>query len=258
MLRGFGIGKKMVAGAIFFTAVMALAAGSSARKPPYPQSAIPDPSSRVPAERWQIEGQLSEACTCNVPCTCNFGMGPSPHAYCYAFYSYEIRKGQYGGAILAGLHFGAADLRSGRTVFIDEKADSLQREALVRIIARVILRAQPAEVEARVREVIPNIRYAAVSQQYDAGRNSLLVSGIGEFSAEYLRGIDKSQPIVVKNNATWRIEDTIKAKTLTYRLKIGNDVINVRNTNSNEGAFSYTSETDFGAPAAWNCSGGLQ
>jgi hypothetical protein len=24
-------------------------------------------------DRWHIRGALSEACTCNVPCTCNYG-----------------------------------------------------------------------------------------------------------------------------------------------------------------------------------------
>ena len=64
-------------------------------------------------DHWQIKGALSEACTCNVPCTCNFGEGPSPHAYCYAVYSYEIKEGSFNGVKLDGLRFGAIDAATG-------------------------------------------------------------------------------------------------------------------------------------------------
>jgi len=47
-------------------------------------------------EHWQITGTLTEACTCAVPCTCNFSEGPSPHHYCYSLYSLGIEKGHYG------------------------------------------------------------------------------------------------------------------------------------------------------------------
>ena len=61
------------------------------------QTAAPASNGAVAASesyKWKIAGALSEACTCSVPCTCNFGEGPSPHSYCYPFYSYEIRKGK--------------------------------------------------------------------------------------------------------------------------------------------------------------------
>src|SRR5215472_12305137 len=60
-------------------------------------------------DHWQIKGSLSEACTCSVPCTCNFGEGPSPHSYCYAVFSYEIKEGSFGGVKLDGLRFGGID-----------------------------------------------------------------------------------------------------------------------------------------------------
>ncbi|HEY6402533.1 MAG TPA: DUF1326 domain-containing protein, partial [Blastocatellia bacterium] len=49
---------------------------------------------------WHISGALSEACTCSVPCTCNFGEGPSPHNYCHAVYAYGIKEGRYNGVKL--------------------------------------------------------------------------------------------------------------------------------------------------------------
>ncbi|PYV04375.1 MAG: hypothetical protein DMG10_08290, partial [Acidobacteria bacterium] len=31
---------------------------------------------RRPERPWRIKGELTEACTCNVPCPCNFGERP--------------------------------------------------------------------------------------------------------------------------------------------------------------------------------------
>ncbi len=204
---------------------------------------------------WAIRGQLSETCTCTVPCTCNFGQGPSPHSYCHPFYSYDIREGRYGDVSLNGLHFGAADLQNGQTIFIDERADAKQREALRIIAARVIDHASPEETDAKVKEISPRIRYTAVKQEYGDRHNHLMVAGLGEFAADYIMGLDDSQPLIVRNNTTWRIKDSIKAKTSVFRVKAGRDAIDTKNTNSNQGEFEYTDETDFGSPATWACGG---
>jgi hypothetical protein len=204
-------------------------------------------------QAWTIRGALTEACTCAVPCTCNFGQGPSPHDYCYPFYSYHIQQGKYGDLSLDGLHFGATDLKGKRTIFIDERADERQREALRVIAGRVIERLSLEAAAQRAKEVDPDVRYLAVKQEYDDRHNHLLVEGLGEFSADYIMGLDKSQPLVVRNNTTWRIRDAIKAKTTGYRVKVGPDAIDTKDTNSNQGEFEYTDKTDFGSPARWNC-----
>ncbi|HEY0320769.1 MAG TPA: DUF1326 domain-containing protein [Pyrinomonadaceae bacterium] len=203
--------------------------------------------------KWKIAGALSEACTCSVPCSCNFGEGPSPHSYCYPFYSYEIRKGNYGDVVLDGLHFGAADLKGGRTIFIDQRATESQRQALKLIAMRVIVRTAPEDAEKSAKEYEPSTRFAAVTQEYNQSSNHLKVEGIGEFSARYIMGLDKQQPVMVRNNTTWRIRDSIKAKTTLYRIQIGRDRLDVKDTNSNQGEFEYTDKMDFGAPAQWNC-----
>lgn len=205
------------------------------------------------AKSWKITGALTEACTCSVPCSCNFGEGPSPHSYCYPFYSYQISKGSYGDVQLDGLHFGSADLRGGRTMFIDERAHPSQREALRVIMARVIARVSTEESEAKSREMADEVRYTMVEQTFDDRKNSLKVAGFGEFAADYIMGLDKSAPVVVRNNTTWRIHDAIKAKTSVYKVKVGRDAVNTKATNSNQGEFEYSSEMNFGGPVQWNC-----
>ena len=223
-----------------------------------PQTA-PPPGEAPPAQTaaagksWKIEGALSEACTCAVPCSCNFGEGPSPHSYCYPFYSYHVRKGNYGDVVLDGLHFGSADLKNGRYLFMDERATEPQREALRVIMARVIERAPAAEAEHKAKELEDKITYAAVGQEYDSRKNLLKVEGFGEFAADYIMGLDKSEPVVVRNNTTWRVRDAIKAKTSVYKVKAGRDQVDTKDTNSNQGDFEYSSEMNFGGAVRWNC-----
>jgi hypothetical protein len=66
-------------------------------------------------------------------------------------------------------------------------------------------------------------------------------------------GLDKSAPIVVRNNTTWRIFDAIKAKTSAYKVKVGRDVVDTKETNSNQGDFEYSNEMNFGGAVRWNC-----
>jgi hypothetical protein len=218
-----------------------------------PSSNEAQPAETAPAKSWKITGSISEACTCAVPCSCNFGQGPSPHTYCYPFYSYHIRKGNYGDTVLDDLHFGSADLRSGRYMFIDERASESQREALRLIMARVIERVSAEDAEKKAKEIAEHVRYEAVEQTYDDRKNHLKVAGLGEFAADYVMGLDKQSPVVVRNNTTWRVRETIKAKTSFYRVRLGRDVVDTKETNSNQGEFEYTDAMDFGGPARWNC-----
>jgi hypothetical protein len=218
-----------------------------------PANEAPATTETAVAKSWKITGALTEACTCSVPCSCNFGEGPSPHSYCYPFYSYHIRKGNYGDVVLDDLHFGSADLRGGRHMFMDERANERQREALRIIMARVVERVSADDSERKAKEMADEIEYVGVEQQYDDRKNLLKVAGIGEFAADYVMGLDKSAPVVVRNNTTWRIHDSIKAKTSAYKVKIGRDVVDTKETNSNQGDFEYSDQMNFGGPVRWNC-----
>ncbi|MFN2453184.1 MAG: DUF1326 domain-containing protein [Pyrinomonadaceae bacterium] len=241
--------------AVFFAASRNNAASRNVAQAGASSNETGEAAASLAKESWMIRGALSETCTCSVPCTCNFGQGPSPHSYCHALYSYDIREGNYGDIPLNGLHFGATDLANGQTIFVDERADARQREALKIIAARVIVHTSPEETVAKVKEITPRVRYAAVKQEYDKRHNLLQVAGIGEFAADYIMGIDDSQPVVVRNNTTWRVKDSIKAKTSVFRVKVGRDAINTKDTNSNQADFEYTDKTDFGKAEHWGCSG---
>src|SRR5712692_2419395 len=100
-------------------------------------------ASKTPQPSWRIRGELSEACSCSVPCTCNFGAratpsrsGEGPSGYgCWTLYSLAIRKGRYARVKLDGLHLAGAKGGKGTACYLDDRATPEQAEALKAIAA---------------------------------------------------------------------------------------------------------------------------
>src|SRR5438552_1955976 len=83
---------------------------------------------------WRIKGDLSESCSCSVPCSCNFGEAPSPNHFCWAVFSLDIKEGSYGDTSLSGLRLAGALGGKGSVWYIDERATPAEAAAL-KIIA---------------------------------------------------------------------------------------------------------------------------
>jgi hypothetical protein len=127
------------------------------------------------ADHWHIKGALSEACTCKVPCTCNFGEGPSPHSYCYVVYAYEIREGHFNGIKLDGLRFGATDAANGKALYLDARASDGQRSAL-EALARKVMKVSG---EHAGRDKLLGIKSVQIKQEYDDRHDLLDLGGAG-------------------------------------------------------------------------------
>src|SRR5712692_2609019 len=97
------------------------------------------PSEKPSSVRWHVSGMFTEACTCSPPCTCNFGLGASPHDFCYSLFSYAIKAGEYDGVALDGLILTCAQGQSGYVWYIDSRATPAQAEALRAIAVRIAL-----------------------------------------------------------------------------------------------------------------------
>jgi uncharacterized protein DUF1326 len=115
-----------------------------------------DSESASTGEHWEISGDLSEACTCHVPCSCNFGEGPSPHHFCWALFSVAIQKGYYGGLSLDGLRLAEAHGNKSRVWYIDDRATPEQAEALKAIATHIDPSAKHWERVHIVQEVGEN------------------------------------------------------------------------------------------------------
>lgn len=179
---------------------------------------------------WEIAGDFSEACSCAVPCTCNFGEGPSPRHFCWTMFSLDIRKGHYGKVRLNGLRLAAAHGDKAVVWYTDQRATPTQFAALKSIALQLRYHTDlPAFFEA-----------ARIKQEVTDVGNVVEIAGSGSFRARYLPGRNGKKPIVVENNTSWNIPRSIKGRTeyLKYSDKHGNR-LDFRSTNSNEGKFDW-------------------
>ncbi len=190
-----------------------------------------DDSTKPGIVHWEMQGDLSETCSCAVPCTCNFGQGPSPHHYCHTIFSLDIQKGYYGDVKLDGLHLAGVHGNKSKVWYIDASANPEQAAAL-RQIAEHILKSE-------------HYVSAPITQKVGDEGNKVEIAGKGGFEAEYIMGLDKKTPVVVENNTTWNIPRSIKGKTTSVRYKdeFGNK-FEFRGTNSNQGKFDWSDQTE--------------
>jgi hypothetical protein len=195
--------------------------------------------------RWHIRGNLSEACTCSVPCSCNFGQGPSPNHYCWALFSYGIQRGNYGKVKLDGLNLAGAAGEKGFVIYVDQRATPEQAEALKAIAQHIGSTMQPPPgAPADDSTKLLGMKTAAIEQVVGDKSCRLSLGDVGGFQADYLMGIDDKSPIVVENNWSWNVTHCIKAKAsrLHYKDEFGN-AFDVRDVNANQGKFDYTEKT---------------
>jgi len=89
--------------------------------------------------RWQVVGDWFDVCKCAIPCPCTFAQAPT-YGDCEGILAWHIREGHFGDVSLDGLNvvalgFFEGNLWEGETkatmgIFMDERADESQREAL--------------------------------------------------------------------------------------------------------------------------------
>lgn len=93
---------------------------------------------------WRLIGDWFDICSCNIPCPCEFAQAPTNNA-CEGILAWHVRQGHYGDVRLDGFNLvalggfegnlwaGEGKARMG--MFIDQRADARQREALQLIFA---------------------------------------------------------------------------------------------------------------------------
>jgi len=90
---------------------------------------------------WTIKGTIFIACNCDYGCPCNFNALPT-YGKCEGQWTWHIATGKYGDVPLDGLNFslfakwpGAIHKGNGEAlIFIDERANAQQREAIATLI----------------------------------------------------------------------------------------------------------------------------
>ena len=93
---------------------------------------------------WRLAGDWFDICSCNIPCPCEFAQPPTNNS-CQGMLVWHIRQGRFGDVQLDGFNLLAlggfegnlwAGAKAKLGLFIDERADERQRQALQTIFAR--------------------------------------------------------------------------------------------------------------------------
>ncbi|MEZ0335371.1 MAG: DUF1326 domain-containing protein [Gemmatimonadales bacterium] len=95
-------------------------------------------------QQWHLKGDWFDVCSCNVPCPCGFAQAPTNNK-CEGVMAYHVREGAYGNVRLNGLNVIAISMFEGNAwakenpvtlgIFMDERADDAQREALQKVFS---------------------------------------------------------------------------------------------------------------------------
>ena len=205
---------------------------------------------------WRIKGDLTEACTCNVPCPCNFGERPFPYDYCYPMWSYWVKEGKFDQTGLNDIHIGGVEGPQGTRGLLDIRAAPEQRKAMEEIWhilsgrrALCLVRLWPFKAAAgsdaqgsmiHTRYEDPKFLgfdYIRIEQEVTERGSRLTFGDRGGFEAGYLFGRDAGRPITVTNIQSWPIDVSVKGRTIFFRYKDEFNQLDYRGTNANQGRF---------------------
>jgi hypothetical protein len=148
---------------------------------------------------WRIAGELEDACSCRPACPCWFKSKPS-RMTCDGVQAVFVSRGYYGKTPLDGLavvqfvqspedksmfeSFGSWNFDN---VYIDEKADDDQRQALKEIAAHLF---PPA---AKSRE----FHFVSITRTIDGAEHTISVGNSGSFSGHLIEGGSSGPPKII-------------------------------------------------------------
>ena len=142
---------------------------------------------------WQLKGTYFETCNCNVACQCVFLSAPS-EGECRVLVAWHVDEGKDDEVDLAGLNVAMAIHSPGHMIqtkwraalYLDERADDRQKQALTRIFAGQA-GGHPEALASFVGDVLG---VASVKIDYQAaGRTrSLSIPGIVSAEIEAIEG----------------------------------------------------------------------
>lgn len=187
-----------------------------------------------PPQEAELKGRVLEACSCRVPCPCNFGQSPSPHDFCDSLAFFGILSGQLGGVSLVGSRFAIAGRAGDRAVvYLDSRMPAGQRAAAKRIATWVVSLEGTRAVSFLSGPI--NIAFAGRPEGSVAGQEVRLI-------ASRLKGNDGKSDIVVSN--PWMfgllpIKSTRKCIAERVMVRTPTVSFDYADTNANDAVFEF-------------------
>ena len=179
---------------------------------------------------WEFKGRELVNCTCEYGCNCQFNALPDK-GHCHAVAAIQIDEGQYGETRLDGLRIvamfkwpGAVHQGHGEALlFIDERADEQQREALLKIATgqdtdpfATVFAVFASTLETVHEPVVTRIDFEV---DVDGRRGRMSVPGYVEMTGEPIRnpvtGAESRAQIHLPNGFEYVIADIGSASSRT-------------------------------------------
>jgi hypothetical protein len=158
--------------------------------------------------QWYLRGDYFENCNCEVLCPCIHNPQAAPTAgHCDVALAFHIDEGRYNGTILDGLNFlvvlwtptvmAAGNWKTA--VYIDERADAPQRDALSQILSGT--RGGPAERWMRLTETFLGTRFAPITYTREGKTRRVTIPHIIDFNVEGIQARGQQDVITLTNTA---------------------------------------------------------
>lgn len=144
---------------------------------------------------WQVDGRYLDACRCNAPCPCHFGVR-ADYDTCDPTLVFHITAGRFGQVRLDGLTAVVVASKEMARLYIDDRGDPAQQRALeevARAMTATLLRRGFKLAADQVVSVRPI--HAALSDE----RATVSIPGVLEISAGWLVGGDGRTRIILQN-----------------------------------------------------------
>lgn len=201
----------------------------------------------TPQIPWKISGTWLEACNCNFGCPCNFDGFPTL-GYCEGNVGFKVDTGRHGDTKLDGLAVVAAakwpkaihDGGGKVAIFIDEKANEAQRNALVRILT-----AQdgglPWEILAPTFSEIVGPHFVPITFEVSGTNSRIAVNGVDM----------KLEPL--KNPVTGDISEAHTVLPNGFIFRDGHVCKSTKNVSTTKGVeFDWTGKNAYFAKIEWS------
>jgi hypothetical protein len=182
-----------------------------------------------------VTGRVLEACSCAVPCTCNFGQLPSPHEFCESLAVFEFTAGDVEGVNLKGLRMAMSSDRHGQNIVYVDSASPEKAREVITTIARWILSLEGKDASRFLNTPID------LSLQ-DPGMTASLLEGQTRISARPLVGNDGKSPVIVSQPiifGRFPITRSRKAVATHLLVRFAKSSFEYSNTNANDALFEF-------------------
>ena len=140
---------------------------------------------------WQLRGDYFENCNCTVLCPCIHDPHNAPtEGHCDVALAFHIESGNFNNTSLDGLNFMVAAWTPGvmshggwkTAIYIDERADTDQRQALDQILSGNM--GGPMERFSRMTETDLGTRYVPITYTQDGKVRRVTIPDIIDFNIE--------------------------------------------------------------------------